>query len=137
MSSTHVDFPASRAIDGIYDKVNGCGFNIIHSAEGQSENWLRVDFAEWKHVGIIEVYNRINSINSLEVKQRLSNTELYVFGATPDENRQMCYIIEDGGHNHFKRICKEPLFGKGVELYQPPNGQVRKLNLCEVVVYGK
>ena len=136
MSSTIIDFPASNAIDGIYDKVNGCESNLVHSTIDQSENWLRVDFAEWKHVGIIEVYNRITD-SSFEVTQRLSNTELYVFGATPDENRQLCYIIEDGGHSHFKQICKEPLFGKGVELYQPPNGQVRVLNLCEVVVYGK
>lgn len=131
MLTTYGGYGASNAIDGI----NDCGGKYIHSLfDNEIENWLRIDFEEWKHVGIIEVYNRIKNLN---IKKRLSNTELYVFGATPDENRQICYIIEDGGFDHFKRTCKKPLFGKGVELYQPPNGQGRILNLCEVIVYGK
>ena len=104
---------------------------VSSTLEAKTECWLRIELAEWKHVVIIEIYNR-----GSPYEQRLSNTELYVYGSTPTENRQLCDIIVDGGFDYLKRVCKEPLFGKGVELYQPRTGQERIINIHEVIVHG-
>ena len=128
-SSTWNGLGASNVIDGFFDEINGCGWRFSHTLP-EAETWLRIDLAEWKHVVLIEIYNRIN------YSQRLSNTELYVYGESPSKNRQLCDIIVDGGFDHLKRVCKEPLFGKSVELYQPRTGQDRVINVCEVIVHG-
>ena len=123
--------PPSLVVDGIIeDPPNHC--QHFHSAL-ESTNWLRVDLKEYYYIKFVTVHNKLTHDNQ---KSRLSNTEIYVFGDTPTTNRNLCTTIINGVPDEFFLVCNEVLYGKGVELYQPANGENRILHICELSIYG-
>ena len=94
--------------------------------------WLRIDFGEWKHVMFVEIHNRKYD------QAKISNSEIYVYGENPTENRQLCAIIIDGNHPVFYLPCSKKLYGKGIELYYPqqPTNEFRVIHICEMIVLG-
>lgn len=122
MSNVFEDYLASNAIDGKFTN-DGCGTRYART-QTTSDAWIRIDLPEWRYVVFFEIYNRHL------FRDRLSNAEFYVFGANPGKNRQFCNRIENGDGIFFKRMCKKPLYGKGVELSQPPNAD-QFIQLCE------
>ena len=84
----------------------------------------------------VEIRNRNNIYNQHNM-ERISNTQLYVYGESSMDNRQFCAEIIDGNYLVFNLPCVKPLYGKGIELYYPPvNQEVRTIHICEIIVLG-
>ena len=82
----------------------------------------------------VEIRNRNTVTFSME---RISNSQLYVYGESFMDNRQLCAEIIDGAHLVFNLPCAKTLYGKGIELYYPPVNQVQRLiHICEIIVLG-
>ena len=120
-----------RVVDGIYD---GCLWkNVFMTKYDQPEQWLRIDFGGWKHAMFVEIHNGREWMLSY-----ISNSQIYVYGETPTENRQLCAKIVDGNHKVFYLPCVKKLYGKGIELYYPPieGSAGRTMAICEIIVLG-
>ena len=139
-SRSHTFNAPELVVDGIHDRnSNGvynseCMWNIFISAYDQPEQWLRIDFGGWKHAMFVEIHNGVNSYWTTHI----SNSQIYVYGETPTENRQLCAKIVDGNHEVFYLPCVKTLYGKGIELYYPPieGSAGRTMAICEIIVLG-
>lgn len=130
-STAHPDFHVENVVDGIYGPDKCLAF--FHSDMFQMEQWLRIDFGGWKHAQFVEIHNR----DHIETQYRISNSEIYIYGETPTENRQLCTKIIDGNHPVFYLPCVKTLYGKGMELYLlPHNNAPRILQVCQIIVLG-
>ena len=127
---------AKYAVDGVYGKVE-CKNNWVHSHPSVPNSaWLRVDFGGWKHAQFVEIHNRIPTTNN-NIKVRLSNTLIYVYGKDPSDDRRLCAKILDGNHERFYLPCLKTLYGKGIELHLPEEDVCcRILHICEIIVLG-
>ena len=139
-ATTYYDNDESAAafvVDGLYGpKVCDSAFQeakiFLSLPRRPYDQWLRIDFGGWKHAQFVEVHNRITSISYM---RRMSNTQFYVYGKSPTDNRQFCTEIVDGKDQIYYLPCVKTLYGKGLEMFYPYPGD-RSIMVCEIIVLG-
>ena len=133
MSSQHLDFEASRCIDGV---TTGDPGNLCHTAtNGDSAPWLLLQFRNRVSVTKVEIYNRVTSgdrTRNLEV--RLTE-ELPTTGATMYTGGQLLGTFQGpGGNGQVISVSGSAKTGRYV-LIQMNYQEV--LHFHEVSVFGR
>ncbi|XP_066926040.1 uncharacterized protein [Clytia hemisphaerica] len=115
--------------NGIY----GEGCQHIHTEKNYAP-WLRIDLGTWNYITKVDIYNRVGTTTTY--LNRILNTEIYVYGESPDKERKLCGVTK-GGPEFISTVCPKALPGKGVELSKPsPGSNGKTIHICEVLVYG-
>ena len=97
--------------------------------------WLRIELGAWHYITKVDIHNRGDG-PAAYVLNRILNTEIYVYGENPNQGRELCGVT--GGDPMFiSTECSKALPGKGVELFQPDQGNnQRAISICKVLIYG-
>ena len=132
MSSRHTSFYGSHCTDGIYGKDSASKF--CHTGGSVSSEWIRIDLGSRKIVTFLIIHNRFTE--NLDVLGRLSQIDINVFNNrdTKDNHRLCAHIGDTTAKVHFAR-CTKPLLARYVEMVQLNIGQVRAMNIAEIMVY--